>query len=222
MSVMETPPDHPAREQRSVLALSDLRRSVIAVTVVSIVVGVIAHPYALHAVVRRRPAPARVAGGIDRAYAEERPYETAAREERAIGEDPSIDKRGSTDEGGSTDESRSTDEGRTRSKPATEATTQAANMRCSKTTAAVSAPHTAAVSAPHTASVSTPHTAAVSTPATAAVSTATATTAATPGRCDGWGKSDRCTDCGGDGNGHEGFSKHGSVSSLERPPPGRS
>jgi len=86
----------------------------------------------LQAVVRRHPAPARVAGGIDRAQAEERPYETAAREERAIGEDPSIDERGSTDKSGSTDE------GRTRSNPSTEAT-EAANMRCSKTTTSVEA-----------------------------------------------------------------------------------
>jgi len=38
------------------------------------------------------------------------------------------------------------------------------------------------------------------------------------GRCNSWGKSDRCTDCGGGGNANERFSEHGSVSSLERCP----
>jgi hypothetical protein len=90
--------------------------------------------------------------------------------------------------------------------------------------------HTKAVSTTHTVTtthpVSTTHTAAVSTAtvstatvstATAAVSTATAAVStATAGRCNSWGKSDRRTDCGGDGNGDERFSKHGSVSSLER------
>jgi hypothetical protein len=58
--------------------------------------------------------------------------------------------------------------------------------------------------------VSTAKPTAVSTAApmsTAPMSTATA------GRCDSWGKSDRCTECGGGGNGNKRFSKHGTVSS---------
>jgi hypothetical protein len=53
---------------------------------------------------------------------------------------------------------------------------------------------------------------------TTAVSAATTVSAAT-GDCNSWGKGDRCTDYGGDSNGHEGLSKHGSVSSRWRATP---
>jgi len=96
------------------------------------------------------------------------------------------------------------------------------HSKAATTTHTASATHSKSVTAADT--VSTTHSAAVSTAAvsTAAVSTATvsaatvSTTAAAAGRCNSWGKSDRCTDCGGGGNGDERFSKHGSVSSLER------
>jgi hypothetical protein len=67
-------------------------------------------------------------------------------------------------------------------------------------------------------SVSTTTAVAATTAATVSATTMSTTTAATGG-CNSWGKRDRCTDCGGDGNGHEGLSKHGSVSSRWRPTP---
>jgi hypothetical protein len=90
------------------------------------------------------------------------------------------------------------------------------HSKAATTTHTASATHSKSVTAADT--VSTTHSAAVSTAAvsTAAVSTATVSTTAAAGRCNSWGKSDRCTDCGGGGNGDERFSKHGSVSSLER------
>jgi hypothetical protein len=60
--------------------------------------------------------------------------------------------------------------------------------------------------------------------ATASVSAATTSVSAATvpatvlARCNRWGKSDRCTDCGDGGNADERFSEHGSVSSLERCP----
>ena len=56
--------------------------------------------------------------------------------------------------------------------------------------------------------------------ATAYVEAATASVSAATvlGRCNSWGKSDRCTDRGDGGNADERFSEHGSVSSLERCP----
>src|SRR5262249_60323428 len=57
----------------------------------------------------------------------------------------------------------------------------------------------------------------VPTPATPAATTVSATT--TTGECNSWGKGDRCTDYGGDHNGLEGLSKHGSVSSRWRATP---
>ena len=80
----------------------------------------------------------------------------------------------------------------------------------------VTAAHTTAVSTTHTATthtVTASHTTTMSTTAAATVST----TAAALRRCDTWGKGDRCTDCGGDGNGDESLAKHGLVSYLERP-----
>jgi hypothetical protein len=74
--------------------------------------------------------------------------------------------------------------------------------------------HTTTVSG-HTTTVPA-HTTTVS--ATTAVSAATTTTAAT-GECNSRGKGDRCTDYGGDSNGHEGLSKHGSISSRRRATP---
>jgi hypothetical protein len=53
------------------------------------------------------------------------------------------------------------------------------------------------------------HTASVSTTVSATTAVSATTTAAT-GRCNSWGKGDRCADYGGDGNGHEGLSEHGS------------
>src|SRR5262245_24796435 len=55
--------------------------------------------------------------------------------------------------------------------------------------------------------------------ATPAVSAATAATTTATGECNSWGKGDRCTDYGGDSNGHEALSKHGSVSSRWRATP---
>src|SRR5262249_5349649 len=60
--------------------------------------------------------------------------------------------------------------------------------------------------------------------ATASVSAATTSVSAATvpatvlARCNRWGKSDRCTDCGDGGNADERFSEHGSASSLERCP----
>jgi hypothetical protein len=56
---------------------------------------------------------------------------------------------------------------------------------------------------------------------TAAVSTATVSTttvsAATTRRRNSRGKGDRCTDCGGGGNGHEALSEHDSASLVPSP-----
>jgi len=54
--------------------------------------------------------------------------------------------------------------------------------------------------------------------ASASVEAAATVPATVLGRCNSWGKSDRCTDCGGGGNANERFSEHGSVSSMERCP----
>jgi hypothetical protein len=54
---------------------------------------------------------------------------------------------------------------------------------------------------------------------TTTVSAAATTTTAATGECNSRGKGDRCTDYGGDSNGHEGLSKHGSVSSRRRATP---
>jgi hypothetical protein len=73
--------------------------------------------------------------------------------------------------------------------------------------------HSTTVSA-HTTTVS-----ATTVSATTAVSAAATTTTAATGECNSRGKGDRCTDYGGDSNGHEGLSKHGSVSSRRRATP---
>jgi hypothetical protein len=81
--------------------------------------------------------------------------------------------------------------------------------------------HTTTVPA-HTTTVSTTTVSTTTTvSATTAVSAATTTTTTTAatGECNSRGKGDRCTDYGGDSNGHEGLSKHGSVSSRRRATP---
>jgi hypothetical protein len=89
------------------------------------------------------------------------------------------------------------------------------------TTHTASATHSNAVTTTHAASathgkaVTTTHSAV----STAAVSTAAVSTATAAGGCNSWGKSDRCTDCGGGGNRDERFSKHGSISSLDHGDP---
>jgi hypothetical protein len=45
-------------------------------------------------------------------------------------------------------------------------------------------------------------------PAKTAVSTTAVSTTAATGRCNCWGKSDRCTDCGGYGKSDDCFSNH--------------
>jgi hypothetical protein len=88
--------------------------------------------------------------------------------------------------------------------------THTTSMRAHSTTAPA---HTTTVSATTTVSTATVSTTTVST------TTVSTTTAAATSRCNSWGKGDRCTDYGGDGNGHEGLSKHGSVSSRWRATP---
>jgi hypothetical protein len=95
--------------------------------------------------------------------------------------------------------------------------THITSMRAHSTTAPA---HTTTVSG-HTTTVSATTTVSTTTVSTTTVSATTtvSTTAAATSRRNSWGKGDRCTDYGGDGNGHEGLSKHGSVSSRWRATP---
>jgi hypothetical protein len=97
--------------------------------------------------------------------------------------------------------------------------THSTSMRAHSTTApahTTTVPgHTTTVPA-HTTTVSG-HTTTVSTTTVPAATTVSATT--TTGECNSWGEGDRCTDYGGDHNGLEGLSKHGSVSSRWRATP---
>src|SRR5262245_36793694 len=88
------------------------------------------------------------------------------------------------------------------------------SVRAHSTTAPA---HTTPVSG-HTTTVSAPTTVSATTPC-AATTAVSATTTTTTGECNSWGEGDRCTDYGGDSNGHEGPSKHGSVSSRWRATP---
>jgi hypothetical protein len=103
------------------------------------------------------------------------------------------------------------------------ACTHTTSMRAHCTTAPA---HTSAVSGytsttvpAHTSAVSTATTVSATAAATVSATTTVSTTTAATGGCNSWSKRDRCTDCGGDGNGHEGFLKHGSVSSRWRATP---
>src|SRR5262249_53544576 len=90
--------------------------------------------------------------------------------------------------------------------------------------------HTTAESAAHTVDTHStsmrahpPPAPAHTTPVSGHTTTVPATTVSaattTTGECNSWGKGDRCTDYGGDHNGLEGLSKHGSVSSRWRATP---
>jgi len=59
---------------------------------------------------------------------------------------------------------------------------------------------------------------AVSATAMSAAAVSTTTVSAGTGRGNGWGKGDRCTDCGGGGNAHEALSEHDSASLVPSPP----
>src|SRR5262249_59497749 len=62
--------------------------------------------------------------------------------------------------------------------------------------------------------------AAVSTTTVSTTTVSTTTVSACTGRGNGWGKGDRCTDCGGGGNAHEALSEH-DLASPGPPPPRR-
>jgi hypothetical protein len=68
--------------------------------------------------------------------------------------------------------------------------------------------HTTTVSATTVSATTVSATTVTATTVTAATVTAATMSATTTGRCNSWGKGNRNSDCGGDGNGHEGLSKH--------------